>query len=36
MWTLHHRNECESGSGADKAAPNANLAAFDTMDSDSE
>ena len=36
MWTHHHPNECESGSGADKAAPNANLAAFDTMDSDSE
>ena len=36
MWTLHHPNECESGSGANKATPNANLAAFNTMDSDSE
>ena len=36
MWTLHHPNECESGSRATKTTPNANLAAFDTMDSDSE
>ena len=36
MWTLHHPNECESGTGNDRATTNANLAAFDTMDSDSE
>ena len=36
MWTLHHPNECESGSRVTKTTPNANLAAFDTMDSDSE
>ena len=36
MWTLHHPNECESGTGTNRATPNANLAAFDTMDSDSE
>ena len=36
MWTLHHPNDCESGSGSNYSAPNANLAAFDTMDSDSD
>ena len=36
MWTLHHPNDCESGSGSNQTTPNANLAAFDTVDSDSE
>ena len=36
MWTLHHPNDCESSTGNNKAATNANLDAFDTMDSDSE
>ena len=36
MWTLHHPTECESGTGNDRATTNANLATFDTMDSDSE
>ena len=36
MWTLHHPNECESGPGTNRATTNANLAAFDTVDSDSE
>ena len=36
MWTLHHPNECESGSRTNKTMTNANLAAFDTVDSDSE
>ena len=36
MWTLHHPTECESGTGNDRATTNANLAAFDTLDSDSE
>ena len=36
MWTLHHPNECESGQGNQRTTTNANLAAFDTVDSDSE
>ena len=36
MWTLHHPNECENGSGSTKTTTNANLAAFDTVDSDTE
>ena len=36
MWTLHHPKECEAGKTATNATPNANLAAFDTMDSDSD
>ena len=36
MWTLHHPNECESGPGTNRTMTNANLAAFDTVDSDSE
>ena len=36
MWTLYHPNECEAGKAATTASPNANLAAFDTMDSDSD
>ena len=35
MWTLHHPKDCEAGKAATTAVPNANLAAFDTMDSDS-
>ena len=33
MWTLHHPNECENGSGSNKTTNNANLA---VEDSDSE
>ena len=36
MWTLHHPNDCEKGSGANKTTTNANLATFDMMDSNSE
>ena len=36
MWTLHHPNICESGSGPNKTTTNANLAAFNTVDSDTE
>ena len=36
MWTLHHPNECESGPVPNRTTTNANLAAFDTVDSDSE
>ena len=36
MWTLHHPNECEAGKATTGATANANLAAFDTMDSDSD
>ena len=36
MWTLHHPNDCEAGKTATNTTPNANLAAFDTVDSDSE
>ena len=36
MWTLHHPNDCESGAGSNRTAPNTNVAAFDTVDSDSE
>ena len=35
MWTLHHPNDCEAGMAATGAIANANLAVFDTMDSDS-
>ena len=35
MWTLHHPNDCEAGKAAPSAITNANIAAFDTMDSDS-
>ena len=34
MWMLHHPNDCESGKTAPSATTNANIAAFDTMDSD--
>ena len=36
MWTLHHPKDCESGTGSQKTTTNANLAAFDMVDSDSE
>ena len=36
MWTLHRPKECEAGKAATTTTPNANLAAFDTMDSDSD
>ena len=36
MWTLHHPNDCEANKAAPSATANANLAAFDTMDSDSD
>ena len=36
MWTLHHPSDCEAGKTATSAAANVNLAAFDTMDSDSD
>ena len=36
MWTLHHPNDCEAGKATTGATANANLAAFDTMDSDSD
>ena len=36
MWALHDPNDCESSSGSNHSVPNADLAAFDTMDSDSD
>ena len=36
MWTLHHPSECEAGQTATTTNPKANLAAFDTLDSNSE
>ena len=36
MWTLHHPNDCEAGQKSQTPSTNANLAAFDTVDSDSE
>ena len=36
MWTLHHSNECEASQKSQTPSTNANLAAFDTVDSDSE
>ena len=35
MWALHHPNDCEAGKTAPSAMTNVNIAAFDTMDSDS-
>ena len=35
MWTLHHPKDCESGTGSHKTTANANLTAFNTVDSDS-
>ena len=36
MWTLHHPNDCEANKATTSPSTNANIAAFDTMDSDSE
>ena len=36
MWTLHHPNDCEVGKTTTSATKNANIAACDTMDSDSD
>ena len=36
MWTLHDLKDCESGSDTSCSSANANIAAFDTMDSDSD
>ena len=36
MWTLHHPNDCEAGNPTTGTTANANLTAFDTMDSDSD
>ena len=36
MLTLHHPKDCEVGKTAPSATANANVAAFDTMDSDSD
>ena len=36
MWTLHHPSDCEAGKSNTEPSANANLAAFDTYDSDSE
>ena len=36
MWTLHHPNDCEAGKTTTSATTNANIAAFDTMDSNSD
>ena len=36
MWTLHHPNDCEAGKTKQTPSTNANLATFNTVDSDSE
>ena len=36
MWTLHHPNDCKANKTKTNTPTNANIAAFDTMDSDSE
>ena len=36
MWTLHHPNDCESSSGSNRTSTNANLTAFNTVDSNLE
>ena len=36
MWTLHHPNDCEANKATTSASTNANIATFDTIDSDSE
>ena len=36
MWTLHHPNDCEAGQKSQTPSTNANLAAFDNVDSDTE
>ena len=36
MWTLHHPHDCKTGKTASNPTAKANLATFDTMDSDSD
>ena len=36
MWTLHHPNDCEAKKATTSLSANANIAAFDMVDSDSE
>ena len=36
MWTLHHPKDCEAGKASTSTAAKAHIAAFDTMDSDSD
>ena len=36
MWTLHHPNECEASKATTSPSTNANIATFDTVDSESE
>ena len=36
MWMLHHPNACEAGKKTTTTTTNANIAVFDTMDSDSD
>ena len=36
MWTLHYPNNCEANKATTSPSTNANIAAFSTMDSDSE
>ena len=36
MWTLHHLKDCEAGKAPPHSVANANIATFDTTDSDSD
>ena len=36
MWTLHHPKDCEAGKASTGTMAKAHLAAFDTMDSESD
>ena len=36
MWTLHHPNDCEADKAMTSPSTKANIATFDTVDSDSE
>ena len=36
MWALHRPKDCESSVGSNHSSANVNIAAFDTMDSDSD
>ena len=36
MWTLHHLKDCEAGKATPCSAANANIATFDTLDSNSD
>ena len=36
MWTLHHPNDCEANRSTTSRSTNANIATFDTVDSESE